>query len=59
MVDDMACTPPCRTGRTPGGSQGLERLRDTGVLGEVRVFSVDLYRSLPEGLKHEIGNFQA
>ena len=36
-------------------SQGLERLRDTGVMDKVKVYSVDLYRELPEGIKYEIG----
>jgi dTDP-glucose 4,6-dehydratase len=37
-------------------SQGFDRLRATGVLDKVKVYSVDLYRELPEGIRYEIGS---
>lgn len=37
-------------------SLGYDRLRDTGILDQVEVFSTDLVQPIPEGIVYELGN---
>ena len=59
VVEHFAKTPDCSLvviDKLSYASLGYDRLRDTGVLDRVQVFTTDLMQPIPEGIAYELGN---
>ena len=59
VVEHFAKTTDCNLvviDKLSYASLGYDRLRDTGVLDRVQVFTTDLMQPIPEGIAYELGN---
>ena len=59
VVEHLAKTTDCNLvviDKLSYASLGYDRLRDTGVLDRVKVFTTDLVQPIPEGIAYELGN---
>lgn len=59
VVEHFAKTTDCNLvviDKLSYASLGYDRLRDTGVLDRVQVFTTDLVQAIPEGISYELGN---
>jgi len=59
VVEHLAKTTDCDLvviDKLSYASLGYDRLRDTGVLDRVRVFTADLMQPIPQGIAYELGN---